>query len=160
VVGFDAIDAKPEGENDADNPGVHMLVISQNGFGKRTELKDYPQQGRGGSGVITLKITDKTGPVVAAQVVQPGQGLMLISQKGIVIRTEVDTISIIGRSTQGVTVMRLEEGDQVVSIACFSARDNTKQLSLLADVAGVEIKSLAKGKGGRGRSKGEPKDEG
>jgi len=106
--------------------GPHLLIISENGFGKRTRLDEYPVQGRGGQGVKTLNITDRTGNVAACRVVQPGQELMLVTRDGIVVRTRVDSISLIGRNTQGVTVMRVGEGDQVASIAAFTMSDQSR----------------------------------
>ncbi len=100
-------------------PDGQMLVISANGFGKRTPFKSYPLQHRGGGGVRTFKVVPKTGKVVSALIVQPSDELMLISAKGIVIRTTVDSIPTQGRDTQGVTVMRVEEGDSVASISCL-----------------------------------------
>src|SRR3970282_3005712 len=76
-------------------------------------------QGRGGQGVKTVNITEKTGNIAACRVVEPGQELMLVTREGIVIRTKVDDISLLGRNTQGVTVMRVGEGDQVASIAAI-----------------------------------------
>ncbi|MGE0599569.1 MAG: DNA gyrase subunit A [Dehalococcoidia bacterium] len=100
--------------------GEQLLIISERGFGKRTRLDEYPVQGRGGQGVKTLNITDRTGNVAACRVVEPGQEVMLVTVDGIVVRTKVDSISLIGRNTQGVTVMRVGEGDQVASIATFT----------------------------------------
>jgi DNA gyrase subunit A len=100
-------------------PDGQMLVMSAQGFGKRTPFKSYPLQHRGGGGVRTFKVVEKTGKVVAARIVQPTDELMLVSAKGIVIRTTVESISIQGRDTQGVTVMRAEEGDSVASIGCL-----------------------------------------
>ncbi|MGB2584422.1 MAG: DNA gyrase subunit A [Dehalococcoidia bacterium] len=98
----------------------HLLVISANGFGKRTPFKAYPLQHRGGGGVRTFKVVSKTGRVVAARVVYPTEELMLVSANGIVIRTSVESIPTQGRGTQGVAVMRVEEGDSVASIGCLS----------------------------------------
>jgi len=100
--------------------GPHLLIISEKGFGKRTKVEEYPTQGRGGQGVKTLNITDRTGNVAACRMVSPGDEVMLVTKDGIVVRTRVDTISLIGRNTQGVTVMRVGEGDQVASIAAFT----------------------------------------
>jgi DNA gyrase subunit A len=104
--------------------GPHLLAITERGFGKRTRIEEYPVQGRGGQGVKTLNITDRTGNVAACRMVGPGQELMLVSRDGIVIRTKVDQISLLGRNTQGVTVMRVGEGDVVVSIASFTMQDD------------------------------------
>jgi len=103
--------------------GDQVLIISEKGFGKRTRVEEYPLQGRGGLGVKTLNITDRTGAVAACRMVGPGQELMLVTREGIVVRTRVDQISLIGRNTQGVTVMRVAEGDQVASIAAFTMSD-------------------------------------
>jgi DNA gyrase subunit A len=103
--------------------GDQLLIISEKGFGKRTKVEEYPLQGRGGQGVKTLNITDRTGAVAACRMVGPGQELMLVTREGIVVRTRVDSISLIGRNTQGVTVMRVAEGDQVASIAAFTMSD-------------------------------------
>ncbi len=113
VVGVETID-----------DGDQLLAITERGFGKRTRLSEYPLQGRGGQGVKTLNITDRTGNIAACRIVQPGQELMLVSQDGVVIRTKVDTISLLGRNTQGVTVMRVGEGDKVASIAAFTLVDD------------------------------------
>ena len=103
--------------------GDQLLAITERGFGKRTRLSEYPIQGRGGQGVKTLNVTDKTGRVAACRIVRAGQELMLVSREGIVIRTNLDSISLLGRNTQGVTVMRVSEGDQVASIAAITLSD-------------------------------------
>ncbi len=104
---------------DVVDPKAHLFVISANGHGKRTPLDAYPLQARGGSGVRTFKVVEKTGKVIAASVVYPHQGLMLISAKGIVIRTTLDDIPSLGRDTQGVSVMKVEPGDKVASFSCL-----------------------------------------
>lgn len=100
-----------------DNPTGRLLAVTQNGYGKRTDLSDYPVQGRGGKGVITMKTSDRNGLVVGLRVVDDEDGLMLITNTGQIIRMEVDGISVIGRNTQGVRLMTTDEGEQVVSIA-------------------------------------------
>ena len=92
-----------------------LLAITENGFGKRTELEEYRVQIRGGKGVITYKITSKTGKIVGIKIVGEQDDVMMITDTGTVIRLEVKDISILGRSTQGVTLMRTNEG-KVVSI--------------------------------------------
>jgi DNA gyrase subunit A len=109
VVGVETID-----------DGSELLAITELGFGKRTNVDGYPVQGRGGQGVKTLNITPKTGNVAACRMVRDQQGIMLVSREGIVLRTRVETISLLGRNTQGVIVMRVGEPDQVVSIAIFN----------------------------------------
>ncbi len=98
-------------------PGSAILVVSAFGHGKRTPVEEYPIQGRGGQGVITFKPNDKLGELVAAQLVDPSQEIMLISQDGIVLRTAVEYVSLIGRSTQGVKLMDMGKGDAVATIA-------------------------------------------
>ena len=92
-----------------------LLAITENGFGKRTELDEYRVQTRGGKGVITYKITPKTGDIVGIRIVEESDDVMLITDTGTIIRLNVSEISILGRSTQGVTLMRTNEG-KVVSI--------------------------------------------
>ena len=99
---------------------AYLLTITENGFGKRTELSEYRVQTRAGKGVITYKITPKTGKVVGIKVVKDEDDVMLITDKGIIIRLEVPNISVLGRSTQGVTLMKTNDGGKVVSIAKIS----------------------------------------
>jgi DNA gyrase subunit A len=94
-----------------------LLVVSEKGFGKRSELVDYRVQKRGGKGIITLKKTEKTGPIVALKEVIPEDELMMITRHGVIIRLPVDGIRVIGRNTQGVKVMNLDAGDAVVDVA-------------------------------------------
>ncbi|MBK9690841.1 MAG: DNA gyrase subunit A [Gemmatimonadetes bacterium] len=94
-----------------------MLVVSEKGFGKRSELSDYRVQKRGGKGIITLKKTDKTGALVKLLEVQPEDELMLITKHGVIIRQPVGGIRVISRNTQGVKVMNLDGGDTVVDVA-------------------------------------------
>ena len=93
-----------------------LLAITENGFGKRTETDEYRVQQRGGRGVITYKITPKTGKIVGVKIVNGDEDVMLITDKGTIIRMKVEEISILGRSTQGVTLMRTTDGGKVVSI--------------------------------------------
>lgn len=97
-----------------------LLAITENGFGKRTELDEYRVQNRGGRGVITYKITPKTGDIVGIRIATDEEDVMLITDNGTVIRLNVKDISILGRATQGVTLMRTNEG-KVVSIEKISA---------------------------------------
>jgi len=96
---------------------AYLLAITENGFGKRTELDEYRVQIRAGKGVITYKTTPKTGKVVGIKIVTDNDDVMLITDKGTIIRLEVMNISVLGRSTQGVTLMRTNDGGKVVSIA-------------------------------------------
>ena len=96
---------------------AELLVVTEKGYGKRTAISEYPLQNRAGKGVITLKKNERTGPVVGAQVVREGNEIMLLSIEGILIRRQVAEISLQGRNTQGVTLMRLDENDRVVGVA-------------------------------------------
>ena len=93
-----------------------LLAITENGFGKRTELDEYRVQIRGGKGVITYKITPKTGKLVGVRIATEDDDVMLITDTGTIIRLKVKDISVLGRSTQGVTLMRTNDGGKVVSI--------------------------------------------
>ena len=90
-----------------------ILTASQNGFGKVTPLEEFPKHGRGGQGVIALQITDRNGIMVGALQVSLDDEIMLMSQNGVLVRTPVRDISVVGRNTQGVRLIRLEEGDQL-----------------------------------------------
>ena len=93
-----------------------VLSASAAGYGKRTPVEEFPLQGRGGQGVIALQTTERNGATVAALQVSPGQEIMLISSNGTLVRTPVDEISLLGRNTQGVRLMRLDEGERLVGI--------------------------------------------
>ena len=99
-----------------------LLAITENGFGKRTELEEYRVQTRGGKGVLTYKITPKTGKIVGVKIVDEQDDIMLITDTGTIIRLNVSGISILGRSTQGVTLMRTNEG-RVVSIEKIAEKE-------------------------------------
>jgi DNA gyrase subunit A len=99
-------------EDDAD-----LLVVTENGWGKRTRVSDYPVKGRGTMGVKTVQLTEARGHLAGARVVRDGYQVMLISTGGTVIRMQVEEVKRLGRSTQGVIVMRLREGELVSSIA-------------------------------------------
>jgi len=93
-----------------------VLAVSENGFGKRTDVLNYPVQNRGGQGVITMKTTKKVGKMVALKEVVDKDDLMIITQKGVLIRQPVENISTIGRNTQGVKLIRLDEGDKIAAV--------------------------------------------
>jgi len=106
-------DLKKEGQ-------IKLLVVTENGFGKRSDLRHYKLQKRGGMGIKTARLTGKTGQIVAGQVLEPElEDLIAISQKGQVIRTSLKDIPSLGRTTQGVKLMKLARGDKVASIACI-----------------------------------------
>ena len=98
----------------------HLLVISANGYGKRTDLSEYKVQGRGGSGILTSKVTAKTGQVIASQVVTDEESeVIAISKKSQVVRVDLKEIPVLGRQTQGVRIMKLREGDSLASLICL-----------------------------------------
>ncbi len=94
-----------------------LLTACENGHGKRTAFDEYPAQGRGGQGVIDIKTEGRNGPVVALRDVQETDDVMMITSSGMVVRTAVREVSLIGRNTQGVRLIRLEESDRLVSVA-------------------------------------------
>jgi DNA gyrase subunit A len=110
VVGADVI---PSGVQ----KGLHVLAVMENGYGKRTDLKFYKVQKRGGKGIMTAKITAKTGKLISAHITsEENEEFIAISKRGQVIRTPVKGVSVLGRATQGVRVMRLEAGDSIASV--------------------------------------------
>ncbi|MFH0852708.1 MAG: DNA gyrase subunit A [bacterium] len=116
VVSMQVIRAKLRSEN----VKMELLVVSENGFGKKTDIKQFKIQHRGGSGIKASQVTTKTGKLVMAEILEPGQeDLIAISAKGQVIRTSLGDVSLLGRATQGVRIMRLEAGDKVASVACI-----------------------------------------
>lgn len=99
---------------------ARLFVISERGFGKRTNVKHYRLQRRGGKGIKTAKITAKTGKLISADIIYPDfEGVLAISKKGQIIKTPFAQIPELGRQTQGVRIMRLEENDSLASVACF-----------------------------------------
>ena len=102
----------------------YLLVVTENGYGKRTDLKEYRLQKRGGTGIKTAKIIQKTGNLISSKVLtalreQAPEDLIVISQKGQVIRIKISQISRLSRATQGVRIMKLEAGDKVASATCI-----------------------------------------
>ena len=100
-----------------------MLSISENGYGKRTPLEDYRLTGRGRKGVINMKTTSKVGKVVAVLSVSETTDIMIITKEGKIIRLEANLIRQAGRSTQGVRLVRMEEGDQVAAASALPESD-------------------------------------
>ena len=103
---------------------AQLLVVTKNGYGKRTPLEEYRIQNRGGKGIKTMQMSERNGSIVGVKVVRDDTELMIISVEGIMIRIRVDEISILGRNTQGVRLMRLDENDKVVALAHLAARDD------------------------------------
>ena len=111
VVGMDTIKRDSE-----------ILTVTAGGYGKRTKVEEYSSYHRGSMGIINLRVTEKTGEVVGLKVVREGQELMLISSNGIIIRTGIDKISVIGRDAQGVIIMKTAEDDKVASMAILTQK--------------------------------------
>jgi DNA gyrase subunit A len=120
-----------------------LLVVSERGRGKRTDIEEYRFQGRGGKGVLNFRVTDQTGSVVAIKEVFPDDELMLITRNGVVIRQSVEGIRVIGRATQGVRVMALDEGDVLVDVARLIPEDEATNGTPPADVVGPSDESVA-----------------
>ncbi len=104
-----------------------LLAITENGFGKRTELDEYRVQTRGGKGIITYKVTAKTGKIVGIKIADEDEDVMIITDKGTIIRIKASDISILGRNTQGVTLMRANDGGKVVSIETIKEEDQAEE---------------------------------
>jgi DNA gyrase subunit A len=134
AIRFDENDVRPMGRTAAGVRGIRLpegeevisliildsqgmvLTASENGYGKRTPVDDFPIHGRGGQGVIALQVTERNGRVVGALQVKPDDEIMLISSSGTLVRTPVSDISVQGRNTQGVRLIRLDEGDRLVGM--------------------------------------------
>ncbi|HEU4929752.1 MAG TPA: DNA gyrase C-terminal beta-propeller domain-containing protein, partial [Candidatus Krumholzibacteria bacterium] len=106
--------------------GATLLTVTENGFGKRSPLEDYPVKNRGGIGVINIKTTARNGKVVTIQEVKDSDQMMIITKNGIVIRCPISGISVIGRNTQGVRLINLEDDDKVVDVAHLAMEDEAE----------------------------------
>ena len=98
-------------------PDTDLFVITEKGYGKRTPIDDYPVQHRGGQGVFTITMTEKKGLLAAMKVVANDDEIMIMSEEGVLVRTPVSGISELGRSTQGVSVMKVNDSDRVTAVA-------------------------------------------
>ena len=107
-----------------DCDGDDLLVVSERGIGKRTPIDEYPTKGRGGQGMLTFRVTERSGPLAVARAVRADQELILVSREGIVMRTPAETISQQGRTTQGVAVMNIGEGDSLAAFAQIDLEDD------------------------------------
>jgi len=118
-----------------------LLVVTENGYGKKTKLSEYKIQTRGGVGMRTYKISEQTGKIVGIRTVTDKDDIMLITSEGIIIRMATEGISTFGRSTKGVRLMRLDEGVQVVSIARTEHEDEDEENPLPEEVEKTEENS-------------------
>jgi DNA gyrase subunit A len=116
--------------------GFDVMVVSEQGYGKRSALEDYRITNRGGKGVKTITVTDKTGELVSLKAVTDEDDLMIITKKGTMIRMGVDTLRVMGRATQGVRLITLRKGDEIASIAKVPASEEDEEV---VDVDGVEV---------------------
>jgi DNA gyrase subunit A len=116
VVALEVVDA-----------GGTVLTVTENGYGKRTPIDEYRVQSRGGKGLINIKTSGRNGQVVGVKFLRGDEGVMLITGKGMIIRLNTADISTIGRNTQGVRLIQLEEGDQLVSVARLAEREEGEE---------------------------------
>ncbi|HID48005.1 MAG TPA: DNA gyrase subunit A, partial [Chromatiales bacterium] len=133
AIRFNEADARPMGRNAVGVRGIrlapgqevisliiatdgYVLTATENGYGKRTPVDDYPRHGRGGQGVISIQTTERNGQVTGAELVQDGDEVMLITTSGTLVRTRVDEIPVMGRNTQGVRLISLGEGEKLSGI--------------------------------------------
>jgi DNA gyrase subunit A len=105
--------------------GGKVLTVSVNGYGKRTEVEDFPAKGRGGQGVIGMQCSDRNGLLVGAVQVFDGDEIMLITDQGTLIRTRTKEISILGRNTQGVRLIKLSDGESLVGVERIEEPDDS-----------------------------------
>ena len=113
-----------------------MLAITQKGYGKRTEIDEFRQQSRGGKGIMAMRLTEKTGLMAAQLLVSDDEDLMLITDDGTIIRMPVSDISVIGRVSQGVRVMRVAEDCRIVGVTC-TERDEDEETEATEDAEAV-----------------------
>jgi len=106
-----------------EGPNGTLLTVTENGFGKRTSIEEYRVQGRGGKGIINIKVTERVGKVVGTLLVAETDEVMLVGSRGNIIRTGVKDVRVIGRSTQGVKLIQLASGERVVAIARLAEHD-------------------------------------
>jgi DNA gyrase subunit A len=122
----------------SDTTAATLVTVTENGYGKRTSLDEYRQQGRGGKGIITIKTSDRNGKVVDIKLINDDYDLMFITDGGKVLRTRVGDLSIIGRNTQGVRLMVLESGERIVAVAKLAEKDEEISLDDIQEEMGEE----------------------
>lgn len=127
--------------------GSELLTISERGYGKRTPVTEFPVQGRGGKGIICYKIADKTGPLVSAKLVSNEMDVIIITDRGQTIRIPVDQISVIGRSTSGVRVMRVDPDERIVAVAKIRSEEGAEEETSEEPEEGFEENTENSGEG-------------
>lgn len=116
-----------------------IMVVSEQGYGKRSDIEDYRKTNRGGKGVKTLNITEKTGKLVAIKSVTDENDLMIINKSGITIRLKVEDVRIMGRATQGVRLINLEKrNDEIGSVCKVSSSDNEENNDVDSEITGTD----------------------
>jgi len=110
------------------NAGSEILAITEGGYGKRTSPDEYREQGRNGKGIRAMNLTDKTGDMAALLLVNPEEDILLITDDGTIIRTPVEDIRLCGRNTQGVRVMKLQEGSKVIGVARADKEEEAEEI--------------------------------
>jgi DNA gyrase subunit A len=121
-----------------------ILIVTEHGFGKRSELDEYPPKHRGGKGVITLRVTDKTGKMVGIKEVLESDDIVVVTAKGVIIRQPAKEIRMVGRISQGVRLIRLEAGDEVGDVAVVPSEDEKEEAKEEAAVQqGEEVKQTS-----------------
>jgi DNA gyrase subunit A len=136
-------------EMDVVEENGHLLTVTEHGYGKRSEVSEYRFQGRGGSGVINIKVTEKNGPVVGIKSVSDADQLLLITQSGMLIRIKVKDIRETGRAAQGVRLIDLDAGDRVVAVAKLAEPDESEEEPQAALPTSVGQKESPKPRGGK-----------
>jgi DNA gyrase subunit A len=148
-------DAIVEMDSLSSRQGSTVLTVTGKGYAKRTEVEEYRLQGRGGTGIINLKVTDKTGPVVQVMEVGVDDQVVVITEYGKIIRTNVRDISLLGRPTQGVRLIHLDEGDSVVAVARVAEGDADQAVEGVGGTAGTAGGSGVSPAGGNGADREE-----
>jgi DNA gyrase subunit A len=123
--------------------GQDVLVLSENGYGKRTDLDEYRITNRGGKGVKTINVTEKTGKLISIQAVTDDNDLMIINRSGLTIRTAVSQIHLAGRATQGVRIINLREGDAIASVTAVPANEDKEEDAIATETPMVEGEATA-----------------
>jgi DNA gyrase subunit A len=118
---------------------MEILVVSENGYGKRSDIDDYRVTNRGGKGVKTINITEKTGNLIAIKEVTDADDLMIINRSGIIIRMAVTDLRVMGRATQGVRLIKINEGDSIAAVTKVDVEEEGKEFEENVDDSGNEI---------------------
>jgi DNA gyrase subunit A len=106
------------------DPSKTILCVSENGFGKKTNLDDFPSHNRGGQGVISMKTSERNGVMVSSTLVEDDDGIMLISDKGTMIRTSVEQVPTLSRNTQGVKIITPKDGEKLIECVTIPKEDD------------------------------------